>query len=123
LDGLRKNYIYVGKGVLRSCVITLFIAFIIALVQTFGNIGESVLSVSILVTTMISIIYGTIYATRKINSKGWIIGILVALLYMIMIYITSAVLGSRDSLAIKDLWRLLLALAAGALSGMLGINL
>ena len=66
--------------------------------------------------------YGCIYATRKINNKGWLVGTLVALLYMILLYIVAIVWG-KDGLAVKDMWRLLLALVTGALSGMLGINL
>jgi putative membrane protein (TIGR04086 family) len=113
---------YIGKGVLRACIITIILAFILAVVQTFTSIGEGVLSMSILITTMLSIIYGSIYATRKISSKGWIVGIMVALLYMAIIYIAAVVLG-KDGFILKDLWRVLLALLTGTLSGMLGINL
>lgn len=113
---------YIGKGVLRACVITLMLAFVLAVIQTFTSLGESILSVSILITTMLSIIYGSIYATRKISSKGWIVGILVAAVYMFIIYIAALVLG-KDSFMLKDLWRMLLALLTGTLAGMLGINL
>lgn len=122
MEGIGKKYVYIGKGVLRGCVLTIIIAFILALIQTFSSIGESALSVCILVTSMISIIYGCVYATKKINSKGWLVGLLVSVLYMIIVYI-AAVIGGKDVLAIKDLWRVLLALITGTLSGMLGINL
>ncbi len=122
MEGIGKKYVYIGKGVLRGCVLTIIIAFILALIQTFSSIGESALSVCILITSMISIIYGCVYATKKINSKGWLVGLLVAVLYMIIVYI-AAVIGGKDVLAIKDLWRVLLALITGTLAGMLGINL
>jgi putative membrane protein (TIGR04086 family) len=122
LEGFKNNYLYIGKGVLRGCVITVIIAFILALIQTFSSIGESALSACILITSMVSIMYGCIYATRKINNKGWLVGFLVALLYMFILYIAAMIWG-KDGLAIKDIWRILLALVTGALSGMLGINL
>jgi putative membrane protein (TIGR04086 family) len=122
LEGLKNNTAYVGKGVLRGCILTIVIAFVLAIIQTFSNIGESALSACILITSMLSIMYGCIYSTRKINNKGWLVGLLVALLYMVVLYIAALVLG-KDGLAVKDLWRILLALATGALSGMLGINL
>ncbi|MCM0648801.1 TIGR04086 family membrane protein [Clostridium swellfunianum] len=122
MEGFKNNSMYIGKGVLRGCVLTVIIAFILALIQTFSSIGESALSVCILITSMISIMYASIYATKKINNKGWFIGLLVALLYMLILYITAIILG-KDGLAVKDLWRVLLALVTGALSGMLGINL
>lgn len=122
LEGLKRNYIYIGKGVLRGCIITLIFTFILALVQTYGSIGESTLSLCILITTMVSVIYGCIYAVRKINSKGWLVGILVTLLYILILYVTAIILG-KDGFSVKDTWRILLALVTGALSGMLGINL
>jgi putative membrane protein (TIGR04086 family) len=122
LEGFKNNSVYIGKGVLRGCVITVIIAFVLALIQTFSSIGESALSACILITSMVSIMYGCIYATRKINNKGWLVGFLVALLYMFILYIAAMIWG-KDGLAIKDIWRILLALVTGALSGMLGINL
>jgi putative membrane protein (TIGR04086 family) len=113
---------YIGKGVLRGCVITIVLAFLLALIQAFSSIGESALSVCILITSMLSIMYGSIYATKKIGNKGWLVGIMVALIYMTILYIAAMILG-KDGLAAKDLWRVLLALVTGALSGMLGINL
>ncbi|ERI90364.1 hypothetical protein HMPREF1982_03967 [Clostridiales bacterium oral taxon 876 str. F0540] len=122
MEGIRKNFVYIGKGVFRGCVLTIIIAFLLALIQTFSSIGESALSVCILITSMISIIYGCVYATKKINSKGWLVGLLVSVIYMLIVYIV-AVVGGKDVLALKDLWRVLLALITGTLSGMLGINL
>ena len=122
MEEIRKNYLYIGKGVLRGCALTVIIAFILALVQTFSSIGDSALSVCILITTMISIMYSCVYATKKINSRGWLVGLLVAILYMLIVYI-AAMVGGKDGLVIKDIWRVLLALLTGTLSGMLGINL
>lgn len=122
MEGLKRNYAYIGKGVLRACVITIILAFILAVVQTYGSIGESVLSLCILITTMVSVIYGCIYSTRKINNKGWLVGIIVSVLYILILYVTAMVLG-KDGFSVKDIWRILLALVTGALSGMLGINL
>lgn len=122
MEEIRKNYVYIGKGVLRGLILTLIIAFLLALVQTYSSIGESALSICILLTSMISIIYSSIYAAKKINSKGWIVGLLVSVLYILIIYIAAFIWG-KDAMNVKDLWRVLLAIVTGILSGMLGINL
>lgn len=113
---------YIGKGVLRGCILTLIIAFLLALIQTYSSIGESGLSICILLTSMISIIYSSIYAAKKINSKGWLVGLLTSILYILIIYLAALVWG-KDAINVRDLWRVLLALATGTLAGMLGINL
>lgn len=122
LEEIKKNYVYIGKGVLRGLILTLIIAFLLALIQTYSSIGESALSICILLTSMISIIYSSIFAAKKINSKGWLVGLLVSILYVAIIYIAAFVWG-KDAINIKDLWRVILALVTGILSGMLGINL
>lgn len=122
LEEIKRNYVYIGKGVLRGCILTLIIAFLLALVQTYSSIGESALSICILLTSMISIIYSSIYASKKINSKGWLVGLLASIVYILVIYIAALVWG-KDGINVRDLWRVLLALATGTLAGMLGINL
>lgn len=122
MEEIKRNYVYIGKGVLRGCILTLIIAFILALIQTYSSIGESALSISLLLTSMISIMYSSIYASKKINSKGWLVGLLTSIVYILIIYI-AALMWGKDGINVKDLWRVLLALATGTLSGMLGINL
>lgn len=122
MEEVRKNYVYIGKGVLRGLIITLVIAFLLALIQTYSSIGESALSICILLTSMISIIYASIYSAKKIGSRGWVVGLLTSVLYILIIYIAAFIWG-KEAISMKDLWRVMLAVATGILSGMLGINL
>lgn len=122
LEEIKKNYVYIGKGVLRGLIVTLVIAFLLALIQTYSSIGESALSICILLTSMISIIYASIYSAKKINNRGWLVGLLTSVLYILIIYIAAFVWG-KEAINIRDLWRVMLAIATGILSGMLGINL
>lgn len=122
MEEVRKNYVYIGKGVLRGLIITLVIAFLLALIQTYSSIGESALSICILLTSMISIIYASIYSAKKIGSRGWVVGLLTSVLYILIIYIAAFIWG-KEAINMKDLWRVMLAIATGILSGMLGINL
>lgn len=123
MEGIKKNYSYIGRGVFRGCIITTILIVAIALISGFADLSESIISLCILIVTMASIIYGAIYATKKIRNKGWLVGISVALIYILIIYIASLVAGRDAVLSMRDFWRTLLALAVGALSGMLGINL
>jgi putative membrane protein (TIGR04086 family) len=122
LEEIKKNYVYIGKGVLRGLIVTLVIAFLLALIQTYSSIGESALSICILLTSMISIIYASIYSAKRINSRGWLVGLLTSVLYILIIYIAAFVWG-KEAINMRDLWRVMLAIVTGILSGMLGINL
>lgn len=119
----KSSFIYMSEGIIRSFIVTLLFLLIMSVVMKFVEFSSGLLSSFILVITLLSIVYGAIYSVRKIQKKGWIVGLCVAVIYMIMVYIIAAISGSITSLALKDLIRLLLAMVVGTLSGMLGINI
>lgn len=119
----KSNFLPIGDGVLRSTVITVIFMIVYAIIMSFVDIGEKINAIFYLVTTVLSIMYGSIYAVRKINKRGWLTGLMVAALYMLIIYIVSLIAGNSPGLEYRGMMRIALALAVGALSGMLGINI
>ncbi|MDT8717470.1 TIGR04086 family membrane protein [Clostridium sp. 19966] len=113
----------VTNGVLRASMFTVIMIIILAVIMNFTDVGNSFLSVYFVIVTCISVLYGAIYAARKNNKNGWLIGILVAFFYMMVLYIISAVMFNEPSIESKDIMRFVIALMVGALSGMLGINI
>lgn len=113
----------VTKGVLRAAVITTILLVIYAIIMTFTDVSKQVTSVYYLLVTCLSVIYGAIYSAKKNNKNGWLVGMLVAFLYMLLLYIISAVIFKDVSLGTKELLRMAIAVMVGALSGMLGINI
>ena len=119
-----KNfYILISKGVFRALIITIVMLIVLAVLMSTMSVESSVVSVYFLVATCASIMYGSIYSARKNNEKGWLVGIVVAILYMLVLYLISAIVFKDLGLDVKNLIRFTIALAVGALSGMLGINL
>jgi len=119
----KGTYIKVGKGVLRATIITVILLILLAIITSIKDISSQIVSVYYLLVTCISIIYGAIYAARKNNKKGWLVGLMVALLYMLVLYLISVVFFQNAIISVKDLIRLTLAIFVGTLSGMLGINM
>lgn len=118
-----SNYLPAAEGVLRGFIITVVLLLLFAVTMTFTEVNESISSSFYLITTLLSIMYGTIYAVRKIKRKGWLVGIVVALLYLVVLYVVSVISGNSAVIGADRIWRFSLALAVGTLSGMLGINL
>lgn len=113
----------VGVGVLRGTILTLILLVIYSGVTTLVPDNLKVKSILFMVFTCVSVLYGAAYAAKKAQQKGWIIGILVAIVYCVLLYIVSIIAGRDAAITIKDVVRLVLAMAVGTLSGMLGINL
>ncbi|QAA31918.1 TIGR04086 family membrane protein [Clostridium manihotivorum] len=118
-----KYFSNVAKGVLRSLIATMIFVVAISIVMSFSLLSVKTLSVTWVVVTCLSILLGAVYASRKNGEKGWIVGFGVGLCYFILILIVSAVFRGNMSFSVNDLWRGLLALSVGVLSGMLGINI
>jgi len=120
----KNKFFYIGKGVLGGFFLTLVLILILGVVSTFLDVSASIRAGCFIVITSLSVIYGSIYSTRKIQRKGWLIGILVALLYIFIIYLVAIISGTREfAINAADLFMIALALLVGSLSGMLGINL
>lgn len=113
----------VGQGVLRAAIVTMVCILIYSVILTIFSLSASVTSVFITVLTLASVMYGAIFASLKNGDRGWLIGIMVALIYMIILYIVNIICGNGFTLGSGDLLRLLLALIVGTLSGMLAVNL
>ena len=118
----RIKYAYIGKGVFRGFLLTLILILIYSVVAAFIDISAVARSIFFIVGTSLAIMYGAIYTTKKIRKKGWIVGFIVAMIYILIVYIISLIAGREAALSINDFYRVLLAALVGTLSGMLGIN-
>lgn len=116
-------YLPAAEGVLRGFIITVVLLLIFAVIMTFTEVNEAISSLFYLVTTLLSIMYGSIYAVKKIKRKGWLVGIVVALLYLLVLYVVSVISGNSAVIGVNRLMRFSLAILVGTLSGMIGINL
>ena len=117
------KYSCMGQGVLRASILTMLCVLIYSLITSFTPASPKVTSIFIVVLTLVSVLYGAIFATLKTGSMGWLVGLLVSLFYMLILYIVSVFCGKGFGLDAGDFIRLLLALAVGALSGMLAVNI
>jgi putative membrane protein (TIGR04086 family) len=113
----------VMKGTLRGVILTLIMLGVLSIIMSFKELSSQFISVYILVVTCLSIIFGSIYTARKNNEKGWIMGFLVSVCYMLILYLASIIFFRDLSFGIGDILRIIIAVVVGTLAGMLGINL
>ncbi|WP_406541685.1 TIGR04086 family membrane protein [Clostridium ljungdahlii] len=118
-----SNYLSAVEGVLRGFIITVILLLIFAVIMTFVDIGSRVRYIFYVITNILSIMYGVIYAVRRIGKKGWLVGIGVTLLYLLILYVVSIISGNSAAISSYGVKQLLLDLIVGALSGMIAINL
>lgn len=113
----------IGQGIIRSFVLTLMLLLIYAIITSFVDTNSKFDVVYKVIITALGVMYGAIYATKKINKRGWLVGLVVALLYIVILYFVSVLNGRELALNNFSILRIILALLVGMLSGMLGVNL
>ncbi|HEY8888758.1 MAG TPA: TIGR04086 family membrane protein [Clostridium sp.] len=119
----KKRYSYAGEGVFRAAILTLIILVIYSIITTYLPASLKVTSVFYIVITLVSVLYGSIFAAKKAGEKGWLMGIIVAATYMLVLYLVKVFGGGSAAIGMREVVRATLALGIGSLSGMLGINL
>ena len=119
-----KEYLYNSvKGVIGSIAVTILLTAIFSLIMSFVDISSAIFSGIYVVITSIGLIFGTILAAKLQGSKGWLVGIVVGVLYYIALYGIGILFGAEATLATLDLIKFLLCIFVGMLSGMLGMNI
>ena len=113
----------ISKGVLRSVIVTTILLAIYSILMNFVDFSMKTVSVVYMVITCVSIVYGAIYASKTNGHKGWISGLSVSALYMLILLIITALINGGLGFSSVMVVQIMLALGVGTLSGMLGINI
>lgn len=89
------NVVKIVKGVVISCIITLILLFIFAILLTYTNLGENTIGSVIIGITGASILAGSSMTTSSIRKNGIINGGLIGLIYILLIYLISSIAWER----------------------------
>lgn len=119
----KNSALYIVQGVIRSFFLTLGLLVIYSIITYFTKPNPQIDSIYFVVITALSVMYGAIYAVKHIKSRGWLVGLLLAILYIIIIYLISIINGRGYDISTYGMLRIALAIFVGTLSGMLGINM
>ncbi len=115
--------------VIKGVVLSLFLALASTLILTFLlsywdlSFVEAHLQWIMIAITVISIFIGSTYSTYRVESKGLIIGVLIGLFYILAGVTVTWALGNDSFSLLLFTNKLIAGIAAGALGGLLGVNL
>lgn len=111
------------RGLAVACGLTFAIAAIFALLVLWGGLGEGVAELGAYYAGILCLAAGAAAGARAARSAGWLHGAAVGLAYVALASIVS-VLALGTDLGLGPLvLHAGLGLAAGALAGILGVNL
>ncbi len=114
-------------GILKSVglayIITILLFLVLAVVLTYTEFPERLMPSVIVTATMVSIMFAGTSVARKARTKGWLNGAAAGLVYMLILYVVSSLAVDDFSIDGYVIFMAVSGMAAGAIGGIVGINL
>lgn len=118
-----ENVIRIAKGSIIAIIFTMVALLIFAILLTYTDITENYMNPVIIASSSISILLGGMMSAIKIKKRGLINGMLVGLIYILTIYILSAITGSGFKFSTGTIIMIISSTIAGMIGGIIGVNL
>lgn len=110
------------KGAVFSYLLTAIVFIVYGILLTYTQTTEKNVQMVVMITTVISVLIGGFIASKGVNSKGLIFGMVVGVIYaLIMIMISLCVLPDLK-ITSKMIMIIILSISAGGIGGIIGIN-
>ena len=117
-----KNIVKVIMGSLISLLITIIALLVVAIILTYTDVSENIITVSVIVISALSILIGSIISAVNIKKNGIINGALVGFIYMITIYLLSSIFIAGFNVNMQSIIMIVVSIFAGMLGGIIGVN-
>ncbi|MDD2481474.1 MAG: TIGR04086 family membrane protein, partial [Lutispora sp.] len=111
------------KSIFLALIISLICIIIYAIVLSITPVSDNTMSVITQVITMISIVAASLYCSRKIRSKGWLYGIIIGIIFVLVIIPISMIWGQMPTFDKYFVAKLLMASLVGLVGGIIGVNM
>lgn len=116
------TWLCLAKGMAVAFGITCIIFIGFGILLTYTALSEERLPlVALLCTALSAAVAGYDWAACK-RAKGWLWGLLAGLVYMLLLFLITGLAGDSFRLEASGLMMLAVALAAGGIGGILGVN-
>ena len=123
-DKESKNIILILiKSLFLALIISLICIIIYAVVLSITPVSDNTMSIITQVITMISIVAASLYCSRKIKSKGWLYGIMLGIIFVLVIIPISMIWGQIPTFDKYFIAKLLMASLVGLIGGIIGVNM
>ena len=119
---MKNNSIINILNILKAILLTLVFLLIFAIILTYTNVKEDTISPVIIVITALSIIIGSSVANMKISKNGIFNGAIIAIIYMLIIYLISSLVSNQFEITGASLIMILTSVICGILGGIIGVN-
>jgi putative membrane protein (TIGR04086 family) len=116
------NIFTIGKGILLSYIVTIPLFLIFAFILSYTDFPEKYVSTVVIIATIVSVLVASSTVTRNARNKGWLNGIVVGFVYMLVLYVVSSLVLDNYSINRYVITMTVIGVLTGAIGGIIGIN-
>lgn len=117
-----NNIKNIFKGSVVAILISIILLFSFATALTYTKLSERTMPIIVIMITCISILIGSQFTTSKMKKSGIFYGSIVGIIYILFLYLVSSIITKNFSLSFYGVIMSILAIIAGAIGGIIGIN-
>lgn len=110
------------KATVFSYVLTAIVFVVYGILLTYTETTEENIQIVVMMTTVISVLIGGIIASKGVNSKGLLFGMLVGIVYSIIMIMVGLCVIPVLKITYKMIMIIILSISAGGIGGIIGIN-
>lgn len=119
----KNKFLSILSGSILAITMTIVLILLFAVIIRFTNLNDKFIFPVNQVIKIISIFIGVTIALKKDNSKGFLKGILISLIYFVLSYLIFSLLQKSWSFTLNNLYDLLLTILMGGIVGAIVINI
>lgn len=112
----------IAKGIITAFIITIISFIIVAVLLTYTDMSESIVSTISLMTTVLSALVAGVYVAKEAHSRGLFLGMLAGLVYIVMLFVILFFSQESFTMTVSKIAGIFGAIAGGGIGGILGIN-
>ena len=120
---IKKNGSAILKGEAIAFSINILGLVILAVILTYTSISDNSIPTLVVAVNSIAILIGSSIATIKLEEKGIINGMIIGLLYILIYLAISLIFSGNINFSTKTILLIILAILAGGIGGIIGVNL
>ena len=117
------NFKFILKGVFGSYLMLFGFIALFAFILANSNINDSLIKPVMIGITFLTLSINTFINVRKVDTKGYIYGLIIGIIYAVILFIISLILNKNIELSMYSYIQILVSIVAGMLGGILSVNI
>jgi len=110
------------KTLILAFAISFVCIIIYSIILSFTSVSDNTMAIITQIITMISIVIAALYCGKKVKSKGWLYGMIVGLLFVLLMIPISMIWGQTPTFDKYFTAKIIMGTLVGFIGGIIGVN-